>query len=228
MKSLVFDAGPVISLTINDLTWILDSLKPRFKGDFIITEAVKKELVDKPLSTKRFEFGALRVLRYIKKKTLKVIKDEEIDDKTKYLLDLANSCFSINGQNLKIVQYGEIETLALALKIDAEAVVIDERTTRLLIEDPKKLLKILSHKLHSKVHVNALNLRKIKKEIGKIKVIRSIDIIIIAYKLGMLDMYIPDLKEGRKILLDAVLWGAKLSGCSVTNKEIEQLIKREL
>ena len=54
MKSLVFDAGPIISLTMNNLLWLLDPLKVNFKGEFYIPMAVKGELVDRPLTTKKF------------------------------------------------------------------------------------------------------------------------------------------------------------------------------
>ena len=42
MKSIIFDAGPVISLTTNNLLWTLRELKERCNGSFYITEAVKK------------------------------------------------------------------------------------------------------------------------------------------------------------------------------------------
>ena len=40
MKSLVFDAGPVISLTTNNLLWLLDVLKGDYEGEFYIPEGV--------------------------------------------------------------------------------------------------------------------------------------------------------------------------------------------
>ena len=55
MKSIVFDAGGIISLTINDLLWLLEPLKKRFKGDFYISKAIKKEIVDKPLTTNQLQ-----------------------------------------------------------------------------------------------------------------------------------------------------------------------------
>ena len=64
MKCLVFDSGPIISLTTNNLLWILEPLKNKFKGRFVITEGVRKELIDKPLTTKKFKFEALHCLLY--------------------------------------------------------------------------------------------------------------------------------------------------------------------
>ena len=66
MKTIVFDTGPIISLTMNNLLWILEPLKSISNANFYITNPVKKELVDNPLNkTKRFKFEALQVLHYI-------------------------------------------------------------------------------------------------------------------------------------------------------------------
>ena len=45
---LFFDAGPVISLVMSRLAWLLPDLKKQFGGKFYITPAVKNELVDRP------------------------------------------------------------------------------------------------------------------------------------------------------------------------------------
>ena len=54
MKSLVFDSGPIISLATNNLLWVLEPLKNKFNGKFFITQAVKGEIVERPLETKKF------------------------------------------------------------------------------------------------------------------------------------------------------------------------------
>ena len=56
MKSLVFDAGPIITLTMNNLLWLLNPLKNNFKGEFYLSAAVKEELIDRPLQTKKYKF----------------------------------------------------------------------------------------------------------------------------------------------------------------------------
>ena len=56
MKALVFDAGPIITLTMNNLLWLLEQLKSQFNGEFFICPAVRRELVDKPLQTKKYKF----------------------------------------------------------------------------------------------------------------------------------------------------------------------------
>lgn len=228
MKSIVFDTGPVISLTMNNLLWLLEPLKERFGGEFYISKTVKEELTDKPLSTKKFKFEALQTLQYIKKGILNVIDNDNTRKLTSKLLELANNSFKARGNWIRIVHYGEIESLASAILLNSKALVIDERTTRTLLEDPQTLIKILQSKLHTRIFVNEKNLIEFKKETKDIKVIRSVELITVAFELGLLNRYLPDISNPRENLLDAALWGAKFYGCAVSNKEIKEIIKLEV
>lgn len=232
MRSLIFDTGPVISLTMNNLLWLLEPLKSKFNGEFYITEAVKRELIDRPLQTKKFKFEALQVLKYITKDVLKVFPSKDLEEKAQHLLHLANNSFRAKGHYIKVVHYAEIESLAAALKLGSSAIVIDERTTRHLIEKPDHEVERLQKKLHTHIKINHDNFNQFKKEISGLRAIRSVELVTIAYELGLLDLYttekekeiIPDLK---KILLESVLWGVKLQGCAVSTQEIDDIIKFE-
>lgn len=233
MKSLVFDAGPIISMTMNNLLWLLEPLKTQFKGEFYITEAVKREIVDRPLNTKKYKFEALQVMQQISKDVLKIYSDEDIKAKTEELMELANNSFKAKGQYIKVVHYAEMEALAACIKLGSAALVCDERTTRYLIESPDKETERLRRKLHTKIRINHDNLNKFKEMVKGLKVIRSIELVTIAYEHGLLNLFttekeremIPDLN---RTLLDAVLWGVKLQGCAVSSKEIEDIIKFEM
>ncbi len=218
MKALVFDAGPIISLTMNNLLWILEPLKQRFKGNFYMTETVKAELVDKPLSTKRFEFEALQVMQHIKDGVFEVLPNP---DNTTELLNLANNSFKAKGELIKISHFGEMSSVALALQLKSDALVVDERTTRELIETPNNVRNIMKSKLHTKIFVNNDNMNELKDCIKNIKVIRSSELVYAAYKLNLLDKYIDGATKAR--LLDSVLWGVKLDGCAISKDEIEQV-----
>lgn len=227
MKSIVFDAGSVISLTINDLLWLLDRLKKRFKGEFQISKGIKKELVDKPLTTKRFKFEAIKVLQMINNGVLTIEDSEQIRKTTEILLDTANKSFYAHGQPINIVHYGEMSGLATAIHNKSDAYVVDERTTRLLIENPNKIRNILRHTLHTDIKINQGMLKEFQKLAKGVKIIRSIELVVIAYELGLLDIYLTELPEPKKTLLESVLWGLKLNGCAVSKREIEQIIKLE-
>src|SRR3989338_9554982 len=190
MKTIVFDTGPIISLTLNNLCHILDELKKKTDVVFYIPPKVKRELVDRSIETRKFKFEALQVLYHIKKGTIYVYDNKNLHPKAKYLLDLANSCYSIDRRNVEIVHYAEMQAVAAALILNAPVVVIDERTTRLLIEDPKRLHKILMHKLNPRVVPNMKNIGIFRNEMKNLKVIRSAEIVAIAYEKGLLDKYI--------------------------------------
>lgn len=226
MKHLVFDTGPLITLVTNNLLWVLRDLKKYFKGEFLIPKDVKQELIDKPLRTKKFKFEAIFVMDYIKEGIIK-ISEKDVLARTNLLLNLANKIYRTKEKNIQIVGSGEISVLALASLLKAEACVIDERTTRVLIENPKRLLKILEKKLHMRVFMDSKMLRNFQKEVGKIKVIRSSELLLIAYELGLLDHYLQDGTD-KKTLLDSILWGAKLRGCAISNQEIEEAKSLEI
>jgi hypothetical protein len=227
MKSIVFDAGPIISLTTNNLLWLLDDMKARFNGEFYIPEAVKQELVDRPLASKKFKFEALQVGFRIRKGVLTIMEMPQIKALAQELVDLSNSIFKIKGNWIKIVHYAEMEALATSIILNSSAVVIDERTAKMLVEDPKKLAAMLEQNLGSKVFIEQGNLNKVREWTKNIKIIRSVELVLVAYEKGMLDKYLMDGPESKKTLVESLLWGVKIHGCAVSRREIDQLVVLE-
>ncbi|NQV08235.1 hypothetical protein HQ529_00095 [Candidatus Woesearchaeota archaeon] len=226
MKSIIFDTGPIISLAINNLLNILPALKKQFNGEFYITSGVERELVNKPLSTKAYEFEALRVLKLIRERTLKVVSSNKINNLANHLLNLANNSFMAHNHPIKLVHLAEMEALATAILLNSNTLAIDERTTRMLIEEPKNVERIFRNKLHTEIRIDNNNLGRFKEYTKNVKVIRSVEIVTIAFKLGLLDKYLY--KSNKKQLLDGLLWGMKLNGCAVSKKEIEKIKKLEV
>ena len=60
-----------------------------------------------------------------------------------------------------------------------------------------------------------------------IKVIRSFELAIMAYESGMFEKYCLKLDKPKKTLLEAILWGIKLNGCSSTEQEIKEVMRIE-
>ena len=228
MKLITFDTGPIISLTTNNLLGLLTNLKDKYKGSFYITEAVKKELIERPLMTKKFKFEALQVLRSINQGVLEVFNSDDLRHRTVHLLELANNCFKAQGNPIQITHFAEMSGIASYLINNAEAFVVDERNTRLLIEDPDRLQDILSKRLHTDITVDKGKLNEFTGMTKGIKLIRSVELVVVAYELGLLDKYLSNIPNPRKTLLEAVLWGVKLNGCSVSENEIEDIIRIEL
>jgi len=175
MKGIALDAGPVISLSTSGLSWILRELKEKTGIPFFITPNVKKELFDRPIFIKRFEIKAIQTLDMISKGYIKIIY---VNPKIVNEFDqLVNNCFFAHGKPIKILHSGEIEAVCAVLEHNLNALVIDERTTRLLIEDNKYLHHILSSRLHTYIEVNKSNIERISKITRGLKIIRSTELI---------------------------------------------------
>lgn len=220
-KVIFFDAGPAISLIISRLVWILPLLKEQFNGKFYITPAVKKELVERPLTTRRFQFEALQVIKLINDGVLEVYN--KVPQQTaSQLINLANSTFQVDGKNIDIIQSGEIESVSCALELNA-TVVMDERTLRLFIEKPSGMVKLLESRFMKDVTVDKKQMNKFQQLLKNISILRSIELVGVAYKKGWLDSYLPPEKNGRELLVESVLWATKYSGCAVTDHEVEEI-----
>lgn len=230
MRALVFDSSAIISIITNNLLYILTELKKIYHGEFYITNRVKEEIVDDPLRSKRFKLEALQMAHYIADKHLKVY-EHNLDEKTNYLLTLANTIYSARDNYISILHKGEIETLALATLIEAQAIAMDERTTRLLIEDPLKLKRLLENKLHTRITIDKRNLNYFKKETRNLKVIRSSELMVIAFELGLFKDYEHGkmmIRESfKRELLNGLLWGLRLKGCGISTEEINEVLKLE-
>ena len=234
MKSLVFDSGPIISLVTNNLLWVLEELKKRYDGEFYISPSVKKEIIDVPLRSKRFRLEALQLASFISRGIIKIYKPgntTQLNFFTKKLLNLANNMFICRGVNVRLVHLAEIEALALANLIKADALVVDERSTRVLVENPEILSQLLEKKLHSPIDINIKAKKEFLEEVKDTNIIRSVELMAVAYDFGILDKYA--LKEVkfikstnlRKNLLEGVLWGLKLRGCAISSDEIYDIMK---
>jgi len=228
MRLLVFDAGPMISLTTNSLLWLLPELKSKYRGDFGIVESVHQELISKPLKTKKFKFEALQVQKLIQDGVITVLSSPNVRGKAQQLFDLGNRIFRVRKQPLRIVQMGEMETLAAAIHLGAHAMVCDERITRNLIEAPHSLRTLYEKRLHEKVEVNADALHQFQNLVKGVKIIRSVELVTLAFEMGILNKFVVNVPNARRELLESLLWGVKLHGAAVSEDEINQILKLEL
>ncbi len=221
-KVLIFDASSLISISMAGLIEELKELKKSFNGSFLITNEIKKELVDIPLQVKKFKLEALRINELIKEKILEFpekfnIQKKEISKETEKYLKLANTIFETKNNCITLIHSGEASCLGLSNLLTQKNIknvlLIDERTTRVLIESPKNIKEILEKKLHSKIVFKKDNF----KEFADFKILRSVELIFFAYKKGIIKI-----KDGND-LLDALLYALKYKGCAVSFEEIEEL-----
>lgn len=223
MKLIILDASTIITLTMNGLEYILEELKTSFEGKFIITQQVKKEIIDRPLTIRSFKLGALRSKRLLDSGVLELpeaigISNSDLNKKAQEILNQVNKAYMADNEPIKLIHDGEASCLALSLLASAEKIeniiAVDERTTRMLVEKPENLRKLMKRKLHKSVHF-----RKNLPNLNKIRIIRSSELVYIAYKLGL-----TNLKDGPGIL-DAMLYATKFKGAAISDEEIEQIKK---
>lgn len=218
-KALIFDSSSLITLNMINMLDILKKLKENFDGEFLITNEIYEEIVTVPLNVKKYEIRALIFNKIINDGTIKIIKNNKVDSLTGEILRKANNIFRVKNQNINIIHRGEASCIALYNLINGKkALVIDERTTRLLLESPEKLKMLLENKLHTNINFN----KKIAEEFLNMnaKIIRSSEILYYAFKNNKIE-----LTNGKKIVIDALLYASKAYGCSISEIEIEKLKK---
>ena len=76
--------------------------------------------------------------------------------------------------------------------------------------------------------MNSGSIKEFSKITKGIRMIRSVELVTMAYEMGMLDQYIAEIPDSKKMLLEGILWGVKLQGCAVSRDEIEQIMRMEL
>lgn len=223
MKCIVFDSGPLISLALNSMLDIIQKLKTKYKGSFYITSAVRREIIEIPMKSKRFGFEALQMKRLLNKNHLEMFDTGVYSEETDIITGLANNIFFINEKNLNILNKGELECLMLAKNLNAEALVVDERTTRLLLENPYRLHKYLEKKFHAKIRINKENLKEFERHFSTLKIIRSVELALVAVDKGFFNDFL--LLDKKFKVVEAILWALKLNGCAVSEKEIKKYVK---
>jgi hypothetical protein len=222
-KIIIFDSGTIINLVMNGLIEEFEELKKRFDGKFIITKEVSQEIIDKPLTIKRFKLEALKIKQMLDEKILEMptaigIENSEVSKKTVEVERKANNIFYGHGNAIQIIHSGESSCLALSSllnekKID-NVISVDERTTRMLGEKPENLAIYLERKMHTKINTEDVNLAFFRG----FKFIRSTELMYVAYKKGIIKLKNHD-------VLDAVLYALKMNGCSISDEEINEMKK---
>ncbi len=225
-KILIFDASTLINFAMNGLLKEFEKLKKIFNGKFIITKEVKSEIIDRPITIKRFELEALKIKRLLDENILELssslnIKDKEISEKTEKMLDLANNIFHSSNRNIHLIDLGETSCLVLS-KILTEkgienVIAVDERTTRMLVENPKNLKKLFEKKLHIRISSNKNNYKFFKG----FNFIRSAELVYVIYRKNLMNIQ-------NKNLLDSLLYAVKFKGCSISKDEIEEIKKMKI
>lgn len=213
MVKIVCDSGPLISFSDTCLIKVMHFLSSK-NAEFLIPPSVEREIVSTPLKIRRYAFSAVRLHKAIDDGDLKVVGvDADLVDR---IARAANSIFSIRGKPLKILHAGEAASLAVYKQHSCSALAIDEKTTRLLIEDLELLSEHISEEYGSRVFVNPKMLSEFNALTKGVEILRSADLLAIAAKKG----YFASFGKHEQQAFQTAIYALKQAGCSLSEKEV--------
>jgi predicted nucleic acid-binding protein len=222
MNNIVFDSSAIISISEKCFIAILEKLAKNSNASFLIPQAVNYEIVEHPLQIRRFELNAIRIKKAVEKGWIKVMpRDQETQRQMQKLLETANNAFFIGDKPITLIQEGEAEALALAKEIGAKIVVIDERTARMILEDPMRLKERLSRGIDKEIKADNNKLSEIKKMLSGIEIVRSCELIALAFEKGYFENELSQSNQA----IEAALFALRYSGCAVSEQEITEYLK---
>jgi len=218
---IVFDSGVLIGFSETCYLSLLQPLREEI-GEFIITEKVKYECIGKVENIMRFKLSSIRIAREITDHVFTVQPNsKQLEEATFKIMELTNSMVLVRRKPITIIQFGEAESLGLLAITDASYLAVDERTTRMLVEQPHALIEILKRKYNTNdVHLDEAKYLKFKELIGPVTVIRTVDLFSYAQKHKLLTSEFDNPEN-----LKAGLYALKIKGCSVSFEEIDEYIR---
>ncbi|MFP3950321.1 MAG: hypothetical protein ACLFUZ_04510 [Candidatus Micrarchaeia archaeon] len=219
---ILCDASSLISLTGSCLDSVIDFFHDKFRVKFVVPKSVEYEAVTHPLSlkTKIYCFSALRIQNLINKRAIDVVPEGK-DDKTKELMKQGNHIYHAAGKSLRLLHKGETEMLVLSRELNIPYILMDERTTRFLIESPITLKKHLEDEFNTHVMVNKKSMMSFSDCVKGINVIRSTELVYTAYENGFFSRF--GAKESEAA--EAALYRLKYAGCAVSFADLKKYSK---
>lgn len=219
-NSIVCDSSSLISLAQSCFLDVIPFLNQRMYGSFIYPKMVRVESIERPISAKNHALRALRLREYEELNIIKFL-DIDVEKETKEIMSMANHIFESKNKAIHIVDAGEAAQIALARKLNINTLVIDERTTRTLLEAPLKLKEHLERESRKPVEINQKLFNSFLEKAGRFNIIRSSELIILAYEYGYFDKY----GKEKNIALESGLFTLKFSGCSLSYEEINDFMR---
>jgi predicted nucleic acid-binding protein len=216
--SVVCDSSSLISLTDSGLLGALMAVKQRMKGDLLVTEGVIEESITNPIKVPEYSFSAVRLKRALNSGAFGIA--ELTENTFDRILNAANNMFYTN-RPFHLVNHGEAEMLAAAIDNNLTTLLMDERTTRTLIEAPIELKNHLENEFHIRISVNQDMFNEFKEMTKGLQVIRSAEVLALANERGYFKKY----KDLSRQAYEAALYAIKFNGCSIGFDEIKELAK---
>lgn len=222
-KEILCDSSSLISLSSSCMLEVLRFFSSRLKINFIVPPSVVYEIVKRPLSIKMkaYQLSAIMLRKYINEKVIMEVNANTREESLN-LLRIANNIFYTSKKSIHLIDLGEAEMISLAHRLRINVLLMDERTTRALIESPFSLKEHLEEELNREVKINENNYEAFYDYVKNMKIIRSVELVGVAFQEGF---FREKFGENEKEALSATLYKLKYSGCSVSFKEIERFLR---
>ena len=217
-KMIICDSSALISLSDSCLLNVLKFFHKQ-GVEFLISPSVYEESVSHPLSMamKAYQWSALNIERMVDEGQITLVRGNTLQ-MAEEIMEIANHMFFAKGKPLHLVDLGEAEMIALAYSLREAHLLMDERTTRMLIESPFQLKAHLEKELKVNVMLHKENFQRFSDIVRGMEVYRSADLVFVAYKKGYFH-YKP------REAIEAALYTLKYSGCSISFEEIQELLE---
>jgi predicted nucleic acid-binding protein len=213
---VICDSSSLISMSMNCMLPVVTELSEN--ADFIITPTVYDEIITNPQRAGHHRMGPLQFKALCDNGILKTEKPDNAE--VQAILDLSNNIYYAKHRSLNIIQRGEAEALSLAN--GGDVLLMDERTLRYMIESPRDLLGLLQHRMRRGITMKRERREAFEKYCKGVSIIRSSEILAVAYEKGILEKYFSGPKRE---IIEASLWALKLKGCSLSNEDIDEYLK---
>ncbi|MEM4330944.1 MAG: hypothetical protein QW273_02970 [Candidatus Pacearchaeota archaeon] len=219
MRILIFDAGPLISLTLSGILEILEKLHSFLKEtSFVITPQVKREIVDRTFLIKKYSLEAFKIQRLIDKKILllstEFVKNSDLNLELSKVLSLSKNLLKADNEKISLLHEGESSCIAFSKLVKFPSLIVtDERNVRLITESKEALKELSERKLHTTLKLNKKNF----KYFEDLKYVRSSELVFFAFKNNLFEI------EKSPEALEALLYNLKFHGTAISSKEIEEM-----
>ncbi|HII39052.1 TPA: hypothetical protein HA318_03565 [Candidatus Micrarchaeota archaeon] len=221
MVNLVLDSSSLISLSETCNIDCLYFFQHHSRALFIVPPSVYQEIIANPLKISCFEFSAVRLRKVVEDGVAIEATAFELKKRTREVMAAVNNCVRVNDKPLALLHEGEAQCLAAYWVFDVIALAIDEKTTRLLVENPQKLVQILKEERVGELEVDEKALARFKEVTFGVKIIRSVELIAVAAEKGFFRQY----KQFENQAFHAALLAMRRAGCSLTDKELKEYIE---
>ena len=214
-KNIICDSSALISLADTGNLGVLKFLSTQGIS-FFITPGVKSEITTKPMTIRKYALSAIRLQKCIDDGVLKLLASVTLHEQTSRILKAANSMIFAGNKPLELIQLGEAECLAIFASASAHMLLVDEKTTRLLVENPHKLRETIQVRNSEGVRLDQGRRDEFGSLTRDVACLRSSELLAFAYSKGYFDDY-RNLKDDA---FKASIYALRDSGCGLAASEL--------